>query len=542
MGKIQEKWMQLKELWNHPAKGRFLPIKEVGFLGLYTLGSSFIMTAITYVVTITEVPLLYEIDAIHGYLIMLIGTLLNLILQPVIGYFMERTNTKYGKYKPYILLSLPLAGVFGILATFIPQLGETGRIIFAYTTCVPALFISNYIGYMYQTMPNVITPNAQERADIMTPVGLVYGFAPSVLQIIAGPIRAHFLELGKEYMGLRIIGIISIIIGILCCLFIIRVKERVYDVSGAKKEEMSFFGSLKMLFKNKPLMIVFFALILGSLREFWRTFMTLVIRFRFADTVTMALNLSGIPLTIIGFASTVAMLLLPICTRKLDKKLIIIIFSLLNAISLAILAIVGFENIAVGTPSLIMITIFFFIAAINPTYLIIPLLLGDIADYQQYKTGRRLEGHIQTLLFTVPGLCSFGFMLLGSIVQKEIGFEQRLYAGLDVIPDNLQEIGCNWFNITLIISIVSLLLLVAIIAFYPLSKKKHEEIMKELEKRSSDSEWIEEAKEESVDFSLESNESADKIQEDSASIVTPPEVADIVEDKVEDKPIDENNI
>ena len=520
MGKIKEKLFQLKELWNHPAKGRFLPLKEVGYLGLYTLGTSFIMTAISYVVTITEVPLLYRIDAIHGYLIMLCGTLLNLILQPVIGYLMERTNTKFGKYKPYILLSLPLAGVFGILATFIPQLGDTGRVIFAYTTCVPALFVSNYINYMYQTMPNVITPNSQERADIMTPVGLVFGFAPSVLQIIAGPIRSHFLKQGMEYMGLRIIGLVSVIIGILCCLFIIKVKERVYNTSETKKEDMSFLGSLRVLFKNKPLMVVFIALILGSLREFWRTFMMFVIRLRFAENVTTALNVSGLPLTIIGFASTVAMILLPICTRKLDKKNIIIIFNMLNAISLAILAIIGFENIAIGTQSAILITIFFFIAAINPTYLIIPLLLGDIADYQQYKTGRRLEGHIQTLLFTVPGLCSFGFMLLGSILQKEIGFEQKLYSGLEVIPADLQAIGCKWFNITLIISIASALLLVLIMSFYPLSKKKHEAIMQELKAQSVDESWEKEASEEAIDLSadnavVEAESEVSKLEEDS---------------------------
>ena len=227
MGKLSEKLGQVKALWNTPLKGRYLPFKEIGFFGIYTLGVSFITTAITYVVTITEIPLLYKIDAIHGYLIALIGTLLNLILQPVLGYFMEKTNTKWGKYKPYIIFSLPLVGLFGILATFIPQLGETAKVVFAYCTCVPALFLSNYIYNMYQTMPNVITPNTQERADIMTPIGLVFGFAPSVLQIIAGPIRAHFLD--KEYMALRIIGIISIAIGILFCCFIIKVIERVYQ-------------------------------------------------------------------------------------------------------------------------------------------------------------------------------------------------------------------------------------------------------------------------------------------------------------------------
>lgn len=532
MGKLSEKLGQVKALWNTPLKGRYLPFKEIGFFGIYTLGVSFITTAITYVVTITEIPLLYKIDAIHGYLIALIGTLLNLILQPVLGYFMEKTNTKWGKYKPYIIFSLPLVGLFGILATFIPQLGETAKVVFAYCTCVPALFLSNYIYNMYQTMPNVITPNTQERADIMTPIGLVFGFAPSVLQIIAGPIRAHFLD--KEYMALRIIGIISIAIGILCCCFIIKVKERVYQIEDKNKEKISFMDSLKMLAKNKPMMIAFIALILGSLREFWKTFLGLIIRLRFADNVSTALTVSGIPMTVIGFAATIAMILLPICTRKLDKKKIIIIFALLNAISLAILAIIGIENIQIGMTSAVVLTIVFFIAAVNPTYLIIPLLLGDIADYQQYKTGKRLEGHIQTVLFTVPGLCSFGFMLLASIVQKNIGFEQKNYAELEVIPQELQAIACNWFNITIIISIVSLLLLAVIMVFYPLSKKKHEAIMAELKAKSEKEEWEENNSESPV--------ASEQVLDVVADIVEAPVVEDVVETPAQETaPVVEEN-
>lgn len=489
MGKIKGWLNQAKLYWNHPAAGRFLTIKETGSFCFYALGTSFIITAINYVVTITELPLLFRIDAIHGYLICLCGNVLNMILQPLLGYFMEKTNTKRGRYKPFILFSLPLIIVFGILATFLPQFDEKGRLIFAYCTCIPVISLTTYANNMYQAMPNIITPNSQERADIMTPIGLLVGLAPFILQIVAGPIRSAFLAQNKEYLGLRIIGMVSIIIGVACCLFIIKVKERVYVVDNQKEEKIGFFESIKLLAHNKALLILFIALVLGSLREFWKIFILVIMRFRFASTVTTALDISGIPLTIIGFASTVAMLLLPILTRKLDKKKIIIIFSAINIASLVTLVAIGFENLAVGTTSAVVITLLLFLASVSPTYLLIPLLLGDVADYQQLKTGKRMEGFLQNFVFTIPLLLSQCFMLGAAFWQKSIGFEQKDYSGLEVITDSLQSVGCEWFNAICIISAVSCALLMIVMFFYPITKKKHNEILESLKEQSKECAW-----------------------------------------------------
>ena len=142
-------------------------------------------------------------------------------------------------------------------------------------------------------------------------------------------------------------------------------------------------------------------------------FQPLAIQLRFAETTKVALEISGIPNTIIGFGVTVAMLLLPFCTRKLNKNWIIILFSCLSLLSTAILGFVGFENIPQGTTSAVVLTLLFFLARVNPTYLLIPVMLGDLADYQQLKTGRRFEGHIQNFIMVIPVMMSFVFMLCG---------------------------------------------------------------------------------------------------------------------------------
>ena len=107
-----------------------------------------------------------------------------------------------------------------MLAMWVPQLDqEASRIAYAYLTCAPVQIMATFCNNMYQNMPTVITPNAQERADIMTPIGLVVGFAPSLLQLVVGPIRSAFPD--QEYLAMRIIGAVSVVISVVCMLFIL---------------------------------------------------------------------------------------------------------------------------------------------------------------------------------------------------------------------------------------------------------------------------------------------------------------------------------
>ena len=227
--KVTKLFSTVKAMWDKPLEGRFLNLKEILSFGMYSLGNSWIYNTIMLVITITYIPYFYGIDAIHGYTIYIGGSLINMFLVPLIGQAMEKKRTKWGRYKPYILFSLPLLALFTMMSMWAPQYdSEVDRIIYAYCSCVPVIAISTFANNMYQTMPNVITPNTQERADIMTPIGLIVGFAPTIMNIIVGPIRSAFM--GQEYIAMRIIGAIAVVIGSICVMFILKVKERVYEL------------------------------------------------------------------------------------------------------------------------------------------------------------------------------------------------------------------------------------------------------------------------------------------------------------------------
>lgn len=488
--KIKKLLLTLKSMWDKPLPGRFLTIKEVGAFGLYALGNSWMYNAVLmYMVTVAFIPYYYHIDALHGYLILIAGNLLNFILQPIVGNAMEKRKTKWGRYKPYILFSLPIISFFTMLAMWVPQYDdETSRIIYAYVSCTPVIALSTFANNMYQTMPNVITTNAQERTDIMTPVGLLVGLPPSIMQITVGPLRDFFRERGEEFMAMRLLGIVSVIGGALCVLFIIKAKERVYELEygTANEEKVNFATAAKMLLRNKPLIVLTVALVLGCLREFWKQYMQIMVQIKFAPTIAMALNISGVPLTIIGFASTVAMLLLPLVTRKMSKHHVVILFSSLGLVSMIVLSAVGFQRFPVGTVSAVVLTILMFFASLNPTYLLIPVMLGEIADFQQARTGKRLEGHMQNFLFTLPLLASQVLMLIGWYWQQSIGFEPKDYEDDTLISYTVQQqaVASEWFNAVFIISAVSMALLIIVMLFYPLTKKKHTEIAEMLAAQS----------------------------------------------------------
>ena len=623
--KLKKLFNTLKSMWDKPLPGRFLTLKEAGAFGIYALGNSWIYNTMMLVVTVTQIPYFYGVSTMHGYILYIIGTLLASILTPLAANAMEKKRTKWGRYKPYILFTLPAFALFTMLAMWVPQgYTEAGKIAYVYISCVPLIAIATFSNNMYQTMPNVITPNSQERADIMTPVGLLVGFAPTIMNLIVGPIRSAFIENGQgEFMAMRVLGLIAVVLGTICIMFIIKVKERVYEIEtapdgfevktdlsdvqpegetappaaeeasegaapladdGAREGELTFEGMVASetpasaeepflgnavpggetaaaaaaaapamparnkyqgvkdffsLFKNKPLMILFFALIVGSLREFWVQFRPFMLQLRYSADVTVALDIMGIANTVIGFASTVAMLLLPIVTRKLNKNVIIIVFSSLSLVVCGALGFVGIENIPQGTVSAVVLTLLFFIAQCNPTYLLIPVMLGEIADWQQVRTGKRYEGHLQNFIFTIPGVFSQIAMLASWLWQNMVGFEPSL------ISENIEEYGevlasthalaNEWFNACFLLTAGSIVLMIILLCFYPLTRKKHAELIAELESKATNLDELDEN--ESVlaeDGSLvlkrtltEGGESGDEIAEAELPEATPiPETPD----------------
>ena len=478
MHKIEGLFTCLNNGWSTPRKGRYLTFKEMACYGFSGLGVSFIVNVITAVITATQIPYIYEIDVIHGTVIFSIVGVSNLLIQPFFGKMLQNTKTKIGRYKPYIIGIAPVISLFVVLATWLPQVNSmTFRVVYAYCTCIPVLVLWNIWYNTFYMIPAAMTPVSQERTDMLSPVGLIMGFAPTVMNFIIGPIRAHFMSQGREYMAFRLMGLISTAIGVILVFLIMKTKERIYETP-QERENISVKEGLRLVMQNKPLMIYTLAMIIGSLRGVAEMNSYYIGQFRYGETTEQGLSLFSMLSPIVGFAATPAMLLLPFMTRKMNNKSIMIMWQAINTVAYGVLCIIGYENIPVGTPTAVVITVIRFVTGFNAVGTLTPIMLSEIYDYQQWKTGRRLEGFIQTFAVSMTGLVS-------QFAMFKIGYQPMNFKnGAEYLPENIAIMN-QWFNISAVITVVSGILFIAVMAFYPLSKKKYNQIMEELKEKSS---------------------------------------------------------
>ena len=484
-------WEKLKNFWTTPPKGRHLNLKEILCFGGSAFGVSTMVTVVSGMITATQISELFGIDVLHGPLICLVASILGLLIQPIFGKLLQNTQTRWGRYKPFILLMAPLFAALAIASTWSPDLireqefDALPKIIYAYCICTPTLIIWNLFQNTFYMMPGVITPNQQERTDIWSPIGLIIGFSPTIMNVLGNALRGYFNNQGVEYMAYRYIGVIYSLVGFAFVLLLFKVKERII-VTNENKEKVGLFDGLRQIMKNKPLLIFTLALILGSVRTTIEVDSAILGKLRYATDIPTGQAIFGSLTLITGFAVTPNMILLPFMTRKFNNKTILIFWMTCNALGYAILGIIGVENIAQGALSAVLLTVFRFIALFNAIASLQPLMLSEISDYQQLKTGKRLEGFIQMFAYAlVLVFTNIGYVVI-ALVKKNMGYQPSNYFNVTTVSDELMKIATDYFDLALWISAISAALMAIAMIFYPLSKKEHAKIVEQLKALSAE--------------------------------------------------------
>lgn len=487
---VKELVKGLATFWTTPPKGRYLNLKEILCFGGSAFGVSTLVTVVSGMITATQISELFGIDVLHGPLICLVASVLGLLIQPIFGKMLQNTQTRWGKYKPFILIMAPIFAALAIASTWSPDLireqaeNALPKVIYAYCICTPTLIIWNLFQNTFYMMPGVITPNQQERTDIWSPIGLVIGFSPTIMNVLGNALRGYFNSKGVEYMAFRYIGIIYSLVGLAFVLMLFMVKERII-VTNQNKEKVGLISGLKQIFRNKPLLIFTLALILGSVRTTIEVDSAIMGKLRYATDIPTGQAIFGSLTLITGFAVTPNMILLPFMTRKLNNKTILIIWMTCNAVGYALLGIIGVENIVQGTLSAVLLTVLRFIALFNALASLQPLMMAEICDYQQLKTGQRLEGFIQMFMYAlVLVFTNVGYVVI-AIVKRNMGYQPSNYFNVTTVSDHLMKVATDYFDIAMWVSAISAALMTLAMILYPLSKKEHAKIVEQLKSLSA---------------------------------------------------------
>ena len=479
---------KIKVFWKTPPKGRYLNLKEILCFGGSAFGMSTLVTVVSGLITATQIPTIYNFNVIHGAWIYLIASVLGLIIQPFFSKLLQNTNTKFGRYKPFILVMAPILAVFAILATWQPQYAlEKQRIIYAYCTCIPTLIMWNLFQNTYYLLPGVITPNQQERTDIWAPIGLVIGFSPTIMGVVGNLLKAYFTNKGMEYMAYRYLGFIYAAVGLALILCLFLVKERIIKTN-SNQEKVGLFEGMRMVVKNKPLMVLTLALILGCCRTVVEVDAEYIGRLRYASDIPTGQTIFATLTMVTGFAVTPNMILLPLFTRKFNNRTIMMFWAACNVVGYLVLGCVGIANIPQGIWSILIITTLRFISLFNALTSLQPLMLAQLSDYQQLKTGKRLEGFIQSFLYVLVLVFTNVGILVMAYIKDAMGYQSANFVGRDgAIPTPTREQidnALNYFDIAFIVSAVSAALMLITMLFYKLGKKEHAEIVAALEAKS----------------------------------------------------------
>lgn len=414
-----------------------------------------------------------------------------------VGIMADRTKTRWGKYRPYIIwFAVPFA-VMGVITFFVPDLGQTGKLVYAYITYSLMMIVYSLINVPYASLLGVMSPDPNER-NILSSYRMSFAFIGSfitfmllqpLIDIYAKAFGSnetqqiqHAVETSVSTspigwtMGVATIGVLCTILFFLCFKW---TRERVEPVVDEKEEDVSIKDDLKNLFRNAPWWILvgtgLAALLFNAVRDG-------VAIYYFRDYVQVAYKMpfTGWDMTTIYFligqaANLLGVVLAPTISSKYGKKKTYMI-----AMGIAALLSCAFFFIP---NHLGLILLFQVLISVCAGY-VLPLLwsmFADIVDYQELKTNRRTSG----LIFSSSSMSQKLGWALGAALTGWILFIFKYN------PEIAQQSAQTIFGEKLMISLIPAVC--CIVAFfgmlaYPLSEKKVKEVTEELEKRRQEKE------------------------------------------------------
>lgn len=406
---------------------------------------------------------------------MLVTRLIDAFSDPLMGALADRTQTRFGKFRPYLLWGIIPIAAAGVLTFTVPDLDESGKIVWAYCTYIFMMLAYTFINVPYGALLGVMTGNTQQRTTLVS-FRFIGAFSGGSLVAYMTPELVQYLGQGNEAVGWQYtMGLYGLIAACLFAITFFTSKERISPPVGQKTPVLQ---DIKDLTQNKPWIVLFaLALIIMmtiSLRASTGTFYFkyFVEREDLIGSFSMAYMLA----LMVGAAST------PLMTKFLDKKtLLLILISIVSVLSAAFYFIPK-DNITLMFA--LQITIGFCLGPKSP---LVFSMYADSADFSEWKTGRRATA----MIFAAA---AFSQKLGGAFAGAMIGW---LLASMGYVANQTQTSDSQQGIILLMTFIPAFFALIAVflVKKYPLGDDELAKVQAELaERKSGDEQTIEPVK------------------------------------------------
>lgn len=481
---------------------KYAPKKEVTTYAIAALGQGLVYSCMSSYITDYYMSVL-KLNAMFVILLMLLARVWDAINDPMMGMIMDRVSFKKGRMKPYpIITAIPIA-ILTILMFVNPGFDTKDQSVWLY---VFTAFVYVAWGMVYTSsdvpfwsMPNVMTPDAKERGNIISYAKTVGGIGSAVT--VALPIIVGFFiaDMDVEQAGIVKYAIMAVsmsLIGMpLFAMSSFTVKERI-QLPNATKKAAGEPSSLKRILTCKPLMLVVVSGMLSFGRYMLQAAAPHVARYSgfYIGTKPVTVeqynsNISTVALVIQVCAAVGmfgAMIFLPKLYKKFEYKQIMIVSCIGGFVASCFTLIIGWttKNLLLCIPFMLISSIP--LGVINNVSF---AMVCDCLDFLEWKTGFRNTGlgsACQSFVNKIGNAFATVMIIVMYIIvnidvnQLNIGSGQQV---VDAINGLSTTQNFAMFSLVTIVPGISLLLCAIPLFFYDLTGKKKQQVFDELAKK-----------------------------------------------------------
>jgi len=385
-------------------------------------------------------------------------------LNPVMGAIADRTNTRWGKFRPWLLWTALPFGIIGVLTFTTPSLSTESKIVYAWVMYSLLRVIYTMNNVPYASMNAVMTEDPDERTSIASYRQLAANTAGFIVQSLAVPMVV-FLGRGDDARGYQLT--MGCLLGLSVIFFIITffvTKERIQP---DPQQKTSLGQDLADLFSNRPWIVLFLATLFY--------FAALVIRsnvmlpyFRFVAgnaVIFSWFNGFGLASLLAGVACSTWV------SVRIGKRQLFVLSMLVSGILSAALLVTPPTATVVIIATEVLRQFAFGLSGPIPW-----AMMGDVADYGEWKTGRRASG---TVTAAVVFALWVGLALGGAIAGwlfSSYGFVSAAAVQTAYAQRGILLTASVWAGLAFLATAICLL-------FYPISREGNQKIAAELVER-----------------------------------------------------------
>jgi len=414
-------------------------------------------------------------------LAMAVARIWDAFTDPLVGAISDRSKSRFGRRKPFIFVGVILTGCcFPLLWLASPAWSPNA--IFAYLLCALLVFFTCYsiFSVPYESLGSELTPNYQERTNVFVVrsyvqqtcnLGIIWVFP---LAVWLGTLPA----IGGEISGVRwvalLIGVIIILAGVNPAIHCV---ERFRHIASEQKSE-KFLKELKSLLHNKPLWMV-----IGVISTYLLAIMSCMqlayfvnVYYIYDGQLQEGTTLGGIDGTLRFCFSILGAFLIKKLADRVDKHHL-----LMGCVSVLIVAFIGiyFTHVP-GRPYLTL--------AMKPLqaigevgfWILVISMRADVCDWDEFRSGRRREGVISAAAnWTIKLTISAAMLTGGLLLDYFVRFNTKLEPGMVQAEGTMERLLLAYA----VPPVIALVICLIILARYPLSRAKMNEVRSVLEQR-----------------------------------------------------------